>query len=101
MKNSLIYFFTSVCVTFFLFFIDEGYYDLRWMETLSNWFFFFAYAALFFCGQFIAYIFFRKMQAGSLRNIFVCTTGLVIGFIFAMAIFTGWLYRVTQWVTNL
>ena len=30
-------------LTLFLFFIDEGYYDFRWMKDLGNWFVFVIY----------------------------------------------------------
>ena len=33
----------SLILTLFLFFIDEGYYDFRWMKDLGNWFVFVIY----------------------------------------------------------
>lgn len=30
-------FITSVVITFFLFYIDEGYYNFKWMKDPGNW----------------------------------------------------------------
>ena len=34
---------SSVLIVFFLFFIDEGYYDFRWMKDPGNWIAFILY----------------------------------------------------------
>jgi hypothetical protein len=34
---------STLGILFFLFFIDEGYYDLRWMADAGNWIVFFIY----------------------------------------------------------
>jgi hypothetical protein len=34
---------SSVIITLFLFYIDEGYYNFKWMLQLSNWFVFVIY----------------------------------------------------------
>ena len=36
-QNYLLLAFSSILVTMFLFFIDEGYYDFRWMRDGGNW----------------------------------------------------------------
>ncbi len=42
---------------FFLCFIDEGYYDFRWMKNLGNWVVFFLYwMILFWLGIGVAYL---------------------------------------------
>jgi len=43
----------TVAVVFFLFFIDEGYYDLRWMGDAGNWFMFLVYLAFVFPVQWL------------------------------------------------
>ena len=61
--NLLIPFFSALVVAFFLFFIDEGYYDLRWMLNWGNWIVFVMYIALLFPIQWgICYVLFRNMQ---------------------------------------
>ena len=37
---------SAISITFFLFYIDEGYYDLRWMNNLGNWIVFCLYAMI-------------------------------------------------------
>lgn len=34
---------STLGILFFLFFIDEGYYDVRWMADAGNWVVFFMY----------------------------------------------------------
>jgi hypothetical protein len=39
-KNNLKYlwaFLSSVAITLFLFYIDEGYYNFEWMKRAGNW----------------------------------------------------------------
>ena len=48
--------------TFVLFFIDEGYYDLRWMKNFGNWLFFVLYATFIFLIEFALYtLLFKKL----------------------------------------
>lgn len=55
---------STLLVTFFLFFIDEGYYDLRWMRSPGNWIAFAVYCLLFFTSQmlFASWVL-RRLQA--------------------------------------
>ena len=47
----------------FLFFIDEGYYDFRWMAEWGNWLAFFIYMVIFFPVQLlISHFFFRALS---------------------------------------
>jgi hypothetical protein len=39
---------SSLFIVMFLFFIDEGYYDFRWMKDPGNWFVFMIYMIIFF-----------------------------------------------------
>jgi len=54
---------SAVIVTFLLFFIDEGYYDLRWMKNIGNWIMFIVYTLAALLGQlFFALVLFRKLK---------------------------------------
>jgi len=44
-------FVSAFLLTQFLFFIDEGYYDFRWMAEPSNWIIFVIYFGLIVMGQ--------------------------------------------------
>jgi hypothetical protein len=48
MKNKPLLFaaINSFLITQFLFFIDEGYYDLQWMSSIGNWLLFVVYFAM-------------------------------------------------------
>jgi hypothetical protein len=41
----------SVLVTLFLFYIDEGYYNFKWMLDIGNWFIFMIYVFFLFSAQ--------------------------------------------------
>lgn len=40
-------FLSALVIVMFLFFIDEGYYDFRWMKDAGNWLVFVFYLAFF------------------------------------------------------
>lgn len=43
----------AVIITCYLFYLDEGNFNFKWMLNLGSWVVFIPYAAVFFCGQFI------------------------------------------------
>jgi protein-S-isoprenylcysteine O-methyltransferase Ste14 len=50
-NESLLLLVSAAAITFALFFIDEGYYDFRWMKNPGNWIAFVAYVLILFVGQ--------------------------------------------------
>jgi hypothetical protein len=55
-KKTLILFgISSVLITMFLFFIDEGYYNFNWMLRWGNWVAFIIYVVPVFLGQLVVY----------------------------------------------
>ncbi len=55
-------FIAAFLIVMILFFVDEGYYDFRWMADWGNWFVFGIYMLIFFPLQwFMSYLLFRKM----------------------------------------
>ncbi|MBP7166455.1 MAG: hypothetical protein KBB64_02195, partial [Bacteroidia bacterium] len=50
-REFLISFVVAFVITNLLFFIDEGYYDFRWMKEAGNWFVFLVYVLIQFAGQ--------------------------------------------------
>jgi hypothetical protein len=44
---------SALIIVLFLFFIDEGYYDFRWMKDWGNWIVFGMYSLIFFPIQWI------------------------------------------------
>lgn len=80
-----------IIVTFvaanFLFFIDEGYYDFRWMLKFGNWVIFLIYAGFLFGGQLLVkYTVFRKAKSYSILS---CFLGLIVGTGIALLLFSG------------
>lgn len=53
MQHLSIPFFSAVLITMILFFIDEGYYDFRWMLSWGNWIVFGIYIILLFPVQWL------------------------------------------------
>ena len=55
-------FVSTLIIVMFLFFIDEGYYDFRWMAEWGNWMVFSIYLLIFFPVQWlISHFIFNKL----------------------------------------
>lgn len=63
-SESLILLVSAVAITFALFFIDEGYYDFRWMKNPGNWIAFAAYVLMLFVGQLVVLNLFLRAYKG-------------------------------------
>lgn len=59
----------------FLFFIDEGFYDFRWMKSAGNWFVFFIY----WLGIFICQILLTTLLLIRQKSIFRIILGIFFG----------------------
>ncbi len=73
-------FVSALLIVLFLFFIDEGYYDFRWMTDPGNWLAFLMYLAVFFVIQSLIYNFGLSYLKGPVKNILmlgVVTVGIV------------------------
>ncbi len=78
---------TAFIIVQFLFFIDEGYYDFRWMKSVGNWIVFVFYMAFLWGGQLLVmYTLFRSKKRFSL---IASLLGLVIGVGIAFFLFSG------------
>ena len=79
----------SVSLTFLLFFIDEGYYDLRWAKSSQNWIIFFLFVSGLFIGQSIIDAFCVKNWEGKRRKLAVLGLGLPLGIVFTYIFLYG------------
>ena len=62
-RGLLLPFLSAFLIVMVLFFIDEGYYDFRWMKDGGNWVVFGFYMAFFFTLQMLIYHFLlRRFQ---------------------------------------
>jgi hypothetical protein len=79
----------SIGVTLFLFYIDEGYYDLRWMKDARNWLWFVVYAGSFVAGQSLT----KKYLLDESDNFFasgaVRFAGLIVGLVLCLLFIYG------------
>ena len=59
-KNLSLVILSSVLLTFFIAFIDEGYYNFQWMSDPGSWVAFMVYTSLFFCILYLIFLVFLK-----------------------------------------
>lgn len=87
LSDTSIYLLSSILVTLFLFYIDEGYYSFQWMTNAGAWIIFVIYVFVFFLTQVgINFLFTRviPLRIGRALSLFV---GIVTGMIFLILIF--------------
>ncbi len=80
LNRRLLFLISAAVLTFFLFFIDEGYYDLRWMKSFGNWVVFVLYVSILFGLQFLTDLLLRK--TGLVRS----STWPVVGVAFLLVV---------------
>jgi len=88
--NYLIPLMLAILVTGLLFFIDEGYYDMRWVEDPGNWFIFFVYSGIILGGQLLIREFMFKKYNGWRRHLAVASVGIPLGIATAIGFFLLW-----------
>lgn len=80
----------SLAITFLMLFVDEGYYDLRWMKSFGNWIMFGVYVLLMLIGQLVFFNIILSRYSGkgktAMSMIFGCILGAgsLIGVFYAM-----------------
>ncbi len=78
-------------LTLFLFYIDEGYYDFRWMQEPGNWVPFFLYWGAMILGQFLINYVLPGAIQGARRLIIIIVLGIPIGLFLLFFLFMGWM----------
>jgi hypothetical protein len=64
-------------ITQFFMWVDEGYYDFRWMNDPGNWVVYFLYTSFTFSVQFFFYrVVFNSVQRAKLRGLLSFVSGL-------------------------
>ncbi|GEM_PF-846476 len=82
---------SSAIVTMILFFMDEGYYDFRWMKSAGNWIAFIIYVAALFPVQWVLLKFLFRSDSAISKIFFGSIIGVVIALILICGvIFRGW-----------
>ena len=77
----------AAVATFTLFFIDEGYYDLRWMLNLGNWIAFIIYTIALLFGQVIANVVILRNYKGNSKIAWSAFIGVPLGVAFLIGLF--------------
>lgn len=80
----------SVLVTLFLFYIDEGYYNFKWMLNLGNWFIFMLYVGILFSAQMLVIKAIMYKNNNPMLMAIRYTLGIALGIAFAF-----WLFKST------
>ena len=80
-KQAYILLGSSVIITLFLFYIDEGYYNFKWMLQLSNWFAFVIYIIPIFGFQLLVLKLIGKIFSSQISTFLSIIIGAIIGLI--------------------
>ncbi|MDI1356395.1 MAG: hypothetical protein PSX36_15875 [bacterium] len=78
---------TAILLILFLFYIDEGYYNFKWMKEPGNWVAFVIYLLAFVFGQIISSFLILKKYTGKYRVILISLIGIPLGFGLIMLLF--------------
>ncbi|MEQ9262413.1 MAG: hypothetical protein RLP14_04540 [Owenweeksia sp.] len=88
-KNYLLLVLSSLLLTLFLFFIDEGYYDFRWTKDWGNWIAFGIYVSGIYFGQWFVYYLMQRFYKGHGKIILSMVGGSVLGIALVISILVG------------
>lgn len=80
-KQAYVLLASSVIITLFLFYIDEGFYNFKWMLQLSNWIAFVIYFIPIFFFQLLVLKFIGKIFSSQIATILSLIIGAIIGLI--------------------
>ncbi len=84
-KKFLLPLFISILITLFLCYIDEGYYNFKWMLNFGNWVAFFVYASVIYLAQLILIVPFSRFAPmfilTATRFILIILAVLLLGFV--------------------
>lgn len=79
----------SFFFTQFLFFLDEGYHDFRWMQSFGNWICFVIYWFCLFSGEVIVHTYLLKDKTTPAYVGLKHILGLFLGLTVAVSFFIG------------
>lgn len=91
-KRFTVYFTIAFCINQFLFLIDEGYNDLRWMKSARNWIVFTIYMAFLLAFMLLADLFVLRFYKGKGQILIGSLSGvlLLLAVVFAIARFVAY-----------
>jgi hypothetical protein len=72
----------AIIVTFILFWMDEGYYDLRWMKNIAGWVMFLFYTGGLVLGELMVSSFLFAKQPVIRKTVLTVVAGIPLGLLF-------------------
>jgi hypothetical protein len=88
----------AILIVSLLFWMDEGYYDFRWMRDPGNWLVFLLYCGGFALGEYFLSKVLPQNIKGMVRTLLVIVIGIPVGFLFTMAGLVGVAFLLTLFV---
>ena len=88
-SDSSVYLLSSLLTTFFLFYIDEGYYSFKWMTNVGSWIVFLVYGMGLFLAQLIISMLISQQFSVRRKRILSIVLGLPIGIGLFFLLFFG------------
>jgi len=71
----------AILLTNILFYIDEGYYNLKWMNSPGNWIAFALYVTVMVLFQWITSMLIKQLYFGRFQLLFSSLLGVILGLI--------------------
>jgi hypothetical protein len=78
----------TIVIVLFLFYIDEGYYDFRWMKEWGNWVVFIIYLLIVFPIMWLLAFIFTRRLAGWKQYLVLSFVGLLLAVAVSFLFFT-------------
>lgn len=78
-KPTFIFLYVALAIVFVMGYVDEGYYDLRWMQNIGNWIVLGVYALLMWLGQLFFYHIILKKYNGAGKLALSAILGSILG----------------------
>lgn len=78
-RSFLVFLITALSIAFIFGYVDEGYYDLRWMKSIGNWIALGAYAFMMLIGQLLFFNVFLSRYSGKGKMAISVVFGCVLG----------------------
>lgn len=75
-------------IIFILCFMDEGYYDFRWMQEPGNWVVFALYWMAMVFAEFLVSLFLPRSWSTTRKMCIICGVGIPLGFVLILGFLT-------------
>ena len=87
-RNLIVPVLASIFVTMFLFYIDEGNYNFKWMLDWGAWIVFTVYSGIILIAQLVVRLLFFRKLSFKWQTIWTCLAGIPLGVVATISIFS-------------